>query len=65
MDLTFASLMARAEDEPDALGVLRCLHIPGDGRCERSRAKEKRFAPCQLESVDHCGFPSLPVLSLL
>src|SRR5207247_11224732 len=28
-----------------ALRVLRCFHIPSDRRCERSRAKEERFAP--------------------
>jgi hypothetical protein len=44
-----------------ALGVLSCLHILGEGRCERTRTEEERFAACQLQRVDHWCFPILPV----
>jgi hypothetical protein len=45
-----------------ALGVLTCFDILCEGRYERSRTEEERFAARWLKSVDHLR--TLLVLSL-
>jgi hypothetical protein len=35
------------------LGVLRCFHIPCEGRYKGSRTEEERFAARLLESISH------------